>query len=181
MYRNLMIALLLLAGLTAVSVASADEFKLLMWVEGISGPEDQLGSWIEASNFVHHIPGMPSTAQLMDASPTHLSIDYRPEEGATDLARTVKITKRVDQTTPLLFKLCREGAAIPHMRLVLVSPARQQVIGNNFEEVKVTCIAVRAPGFGDRAGVSPVEQDKPIEELEIQFRHVTAAIEDWTR
>ncbi|MBD3293014.1 MAG: hypothetical protein GF393_08830 [Armatimonadia bacterium] len=181
MYRHVAIALLLVAGPTAASVVHADEFKLLMWIEGVSGPESQTRSWIEASNFVHQIPNMPTRLQLMDRFPPHFSVEYQPTANATGLARGARITKRLDKTSPLLARCCRQGTAIPRMKLALVSPVRKQAIGMNFEEIKVTACTMRAPGFGDRAGVTPVSADQALEEIEITFGKVTAAIESYPR
>jgi type VI protein secretion system component Hcp len=179
MYRQVAIALLVVTGLTAASVVHADEFKLLMWIEGISGPEDQPRNWIEVSNFIHQIPDLPAMTQLMQSFPTELSCSHRPAAGAA--ARAARITKRVDQTSPLLEKACREGSVIPRMRLALMSPTSQRAIGMNFEEIKVTYMAVHAPGFGDRDGVTMIPQDRPMIELGIDFEHVLASIEWYPR
>ena len=177
MYRYVAIVLLLVTGLTAASVVHADEFKLLMWIEGISGPEGQAENWIEANNALHHIPDLPPLLQLMNNFPTELSIDYRPSPDAEMHIDDIVLTKEVDKSTPKLLHLCRSGAVIPRMRLALVSPTSKQAIGMNFEEIKVTYMAVHAPGFGDRAGVTPIALNEPIEEIGIHFRSMTASIE----
>lgn len=181
MCRHLMVALLLLAGLTAASAVYADEFKLLMWIEGISGPEDQVRSWIEANNALYHIPDLPPLLQMTDQFPTQFSMDYRPTHDAEMHIDDIVLTKEVDKSTPKLIELCQRGSIIPHMKLALCSQANRQALTFNFEEIKVTYVAVRAPGFGDRSGVTPLSPDRPMVEVGIQFRHVLGAMESYPR
>jgi len=146
---------------------AADEMKLLMWIEGITGPEDQAASWIECAGFQHNIPGLARPILLLSRMDQYQDFSYQSSGAPQDRGSDLMLTKELDKSSVALLTACRNGTRMPKMKLAFVHQDADELKTNGmlFEDAILTTYMRRAPGFGDRGNVSAVGQGKAIEIL----------------
>ncbi|MBD3292811.1 MAG: hypothetical protein GF393_07780 [Armatimonadia bacterium] len=146
---------------------AADEMKLLMWIEGITGPEDQAASWIECAGFQHNIPGLARPILLLSRMDDNADFAYQAPGVPQDRGADLMLIKELDKSSVALLTACRDGTRMPKMKLAFVHQDADEFRTNGmlFEDAILTTYMRRAPGFGDRGNVSPIGEGKATEIL----------------
>jgi len=152
-------------GLGTAAVAN-DIAHMLLSVPGAGGSfaTAPYQNWIAGVNLQYNIEGLPEPLELLNGNHPALnegSFLY-PEGGM------LIFTKAMDNSSPKLTDLCRNGRLIPSMKMVFWSVVGGQTktrLSLNFEEIRFTSYQLFAPGFGDRATLIPIEENKPVELL----------------
>lgn len=163
----LCIGVVVLLALSCTPLFAADEMKLLMWIEGITGPEDQAASWIECAGFEHNIPGLARPTLLLNRIDQYKDFSYQTTGAPVDRGADLMCVKTLDKATVLLISACQNGARIPSMKLAFVTVDGDEMKTNGmlFEDAILTTHMTRAPGFGERGNIAPVAKDKAVEIL----------------
>lgn len=147
---------------------AADEMKLLMWIEGVTGPEDQAASWIECAGFQHNIPGLARPTLLLSRMDQYSDFSYQTSGAPQDRGADLMIIKELDKSSVRLNSACQNGTRMPRMKLAFVTVDGDEMKTNGmlFEDAIIcTTYMVRAPGFGERGNIAPVAEGKAVEIL----------------
>lgn len=168
MWRSSLVVALSLALLAGMAGSASAAYEFYMWVQGVTGDVTQPGyeGWISFHNLSHQLEGMPPVPEL-------LQMEAPGEPGV--LARgSMDLVKSWDKASPVLMSLCAAGRHRP-MKLALMSTVgdKRIVLRYEFQNITVSQVIVRAPGFGDRSNLlRPLPLTKPMEELQLNFEEV---------
>jgi type VI protein secretion system component Hcp len=163
----LCVAVVALLALCCAPLVAADEMKLLMWIDGITGPEDQAASWIECAGFEHNIPGLARPILLLSRMDEYADFSYQASSDPQNRGADLMLTKEVDKSSLALLTACRNGTRMPKMKLAFINTNAGELKTNGmlFEDAILTTYMTRAPGFGDRGNISPLAEGKAVEIL----------------
>lgn len=162
------VAVVCMLALTCAPMVAADEMKLLMWIDGITGPEDQAASWVECAGIQHNIPGLARPTLLLTSMDQYSDFSYQTSGAPQDRGADLMLIKELDKSSVALLSACRNGTRVPKMKLAFVNRNADELktSGMLFEDaIIVTTYMVKAPGFGDRGNVAPIAEGKPVEIL----------------